>query len=240
MNKKIYLSIFLASIVQFGFSQELPEPLKAGNIVKVQLINEKTGVYKIKSIKGKWVNFEDTAGGSSRDIGWWNTDQILLIQAVVLSADAQDANTQQAPIRRQVIPLSNGESTRQTAENLKRPTVNIGESFSIKIDAKENCLGIDDGKFNPLKSEIPNGTYLVTLKSDMFYHETAIPIKKILFWIVTLHDPKGFFWAIAEGEEIKVVVKNGGMGSNLIYAFLVDSTTYDNTGSSELSCKRVS
>ena len=80
MNKKLYLSAFLALFVNLGFSQEFPEHIKAGKVVKVTLTTKNWGVYKIKSIKGKWIHFEDTGENSGKDLGWWNTDQILIIE----------------------------------------------------------------------------------------------------------------------------------------------------------------
>jgi hypothetical protein len=143
-------------------------------------------------------------------------------------------------IRRRVSPDMGDQSLKnQSTEPLKRSSVEIGETFSLKVDAKENCMNIVTGRINPVISEIPSGTYVVTLVSNMDYHNGGIPVKKLLFWIITLTNPKGFFWSIEEGQEITVEVKSEGSGCNLIYAFLVDSYVNDNIGSSELFFKRL-
>lgn len=68
-------------------------------------------------------------------------------------------------------------------------------------------MNIVTGRINPVISEIPSGNYVVTLVSNMDYHNGGIPVKKLLFWIITLTNPKGFFWSIEEGQEITVEVK---------------------------------
>jgi hypothetical protein len=127
------------------------------------------------------------------------------------------------------------ETTTASNQPLKRAAVSIGETLTLKIDAKENCASVTEGWCRPLISEIPHGTYLVSLKSQMDYSNGYLPIQKIAFWIATPNKPKEYFWAISDGEEIKVEVKD----EMLVYAFLVDTVTYDNRGFAELSFKRI-
>lgn len=111
-------------------------------------------------------------------------------------------------------------------------------SFQIKIDAVSAVLDIEKGKLmeklTPHKVE-PGVEYEVSVKSNAYYHNRELPVKKVVIYNTTNNNPNGWFYIVEEGHPQVIKIGEQGTQHNEVYAFFIDITSQDNTGSATIT-----
>jgi len=105
----------------------------------------------------------------------------------------------------------------------------------MTVSAKNDVLDITERKLklnkdhNP-KEIVAGQQYVVSVKSDAKYHNSSLPVNKVLIYNTTNQNPKGWFYIVEEGSPIVITAGSKGTDNNKVYAFFVDITSGDNTG----------
>ena len=106
----------------------------------------------------------------------------------------------------------------------------------ITVSALHDVLDIRAKQFklsgqNP-KNLVPGQRYVVSVKSDAKY---APPVKKVVIYNTTDNNPKGWFYIVEEGSPIVITTGIKGTEHEKVYAFFIDITSGDNTGSATVT-----
>lgn len=115
--------------------------------------------------------------------------------------------------------------------------------FTITLDPKKNVFDILQNKFpnsgTPVSHAVDkNSTYHVTLESTVKYHNDTLPVKKAVIYNTSNDDPYGWFYVVSEGPYTPITTGQYGTKADTVYAFLIDITAGDNTGSATLTFKK--
>lgn len=115
------------------------------------------------------------------------------------------------------------------------PKICMADSLYITVYPGSNVLDLRKGRtFNASTHHISRGRYKVTLDSRAYYHNSKLPINKVMIYVTTDDQPNGWFWTVQEGKDTYITVSGKGTDSRTIYAFFVDIVSSDNTGYSTL------
>jgi hypothetical protein len=115
----------------------------------------------------------------------------------------------------------------------------LQESFTMTIDGLTNCYDITYGGFrnggSPASTLVnPGGFYELSYTSDVKYHDGSLPMNKVVVYNTTNSDPNGWFYVIDSTPKM-IRMGTNGTESNTLFAFLIDITGQDNTGTGTLS-----
>jgi hypothetical protein len=105
----------------------------------------------------------------------------------------------------------------------------------LTVDARNHCMGLADGTTGQVTATLPSGRYRVTLDANASYCEGGCPVDKVVFYITTDDQPKGWFYVAARGEPIHITVSGQGFEANTVRAFFLDALCGDNSGRAVLS-----
>jgi hypothetical protein len=110
-------------------------------------------------------------------------------------------------------------------------TISSAASFDLTVSASDNCVDIRAHQVTPISHYIEPGTYKVTFISSAFYGDAnSIPINKVTFYNTTDDLPYGWCYCVDDSTPLLIQVTGQGTDADSIFAFFVDITASDNTG----------
>lgn len=123
--------------------------------------------------------------------------------------------------------------------------MSLQPTFTITIDPKKAVLDIHAGKLAvPLTGYpiTPNGVYELSYTSTIKYHNNEYPVDKVVVYN-TNNASKGWFYTVDTSNDPSnpLIVRMGAYGtdSDKLYAFVIDVTAIDNTGTGVLTVKQI-
>ena len=115
--------------------------------------------------------------------------------------------------------------------------------FTITVNPKTDALDISQGRLmSPLKGYpvTPGGVYKITFDSKIFYYGSNLPMNKVVIYNTSDWDAYGWFYTVnAGGAPLTVQMGQSGTQCNMLYAFVIDITTGDNSGSGTLTVTQI-
>mgnify|MGYP000064515068 CR=1 FL=1 len=117
--------------------------------------------------------------------------------------------------------------------------------FSITINPKTDVLDIHQGKLMTTLNGHhihPNGVYEITYASTVKYHNNEYPVDKVVIYN-TNNASKGWFYTVDTSNDSSnpLIIRTGAYGTDhdKLYAFIVDVTSSDNTGTGTLTVTQI-
>ena len=121
--------------------------------------------------------------------------------------------------------------------------VSLQKPFTIEIDPLKDVVDIEQGRImGELKGyEVnPGGVYELSYVSDVHYHGSALLVNKVVVYNTTDNNPDGWFYLLESGGTPQIIkIGERGTKHNMLYAFLVDITSRDNTGTGTLTVTQI-
>ena len=120
----------------------------------------------------------------------------------------------------------------------------LQEPFTITVDGKKNCLDLTQKGFpygGPATATIiPGGIYRLSYGNcTIKFHNGDISVKKVVVYN-TNNDPNGWFWTLEDnGSSLIIDTSTWGTANNTLYAFVIDITGQDNSGTGTLTVKQI-
>lgn len=111
------------------------------------------------------------------------------------------------------------------------------KSFSITVDAKTDVLDIRQGKLSQkLKGYpvVPGAQYIVSVVSSATYGNN-LPVEKIAIYNTTNKRKDGWFYVVEQGRPKVIQIGSSGIEHDKVYAFFIDITSEDNSGSATVT-----
>lgn len=123
--------------------------------------------------------------------------------------------------------------------------MSLQPKFTITIDPKQDALDIKSGKIVKQLTghQInPNGVYQLSYTSTVKYHNNEYPVDKVVVYN-TNNASKGWFYTVDTSNDSSnpLIIRMGAYGtdSDKLYAFIIDITASDNTGTGILTVEQI-
>ncbi|WP_430412659.1 hypothetical protein [Kordia sp.] len=110
--------------------------------------------------------------------------------------------------------------------------------FTMTVNPLTDVLDITKGKLmtDLIPYDAVSGQeYAVSLTSKAKYHKNELPVNKVVIYNTTNTNPKGWFYVVEEGQSTVITIGKEGTENTKVYAFFIDITAQDNTGSATLT-----
>jgi hypothetical protein len=115
--------------------------------------------------------------------------------------------------------------------------------FTITINPLKDVVDISQGKIvGTLKGYpvTPGGVYTLSYVSNIYYCGTSLLVNKAVVYNTTDNNPGGWMYLVDSGASAQTIqIGTAGTQCGMLYAFVVDITSQDNTGSGILTVTQI-
>ncbi len=116
-------------------------------------------------------------------------------------------------------------------------------TFTITIDPTKDVVDISQGKFMapPQGYQVtPGGIYQLSYVSNIHYCGEQLLVNKVVVYNTTDNNPGGWFYMLdTGGTPLTIQIGTAGTQCNMLYAFVIDITSQDNTGTGTLTVTQI-